>query len=119
MVARGLRRGSSRLGCLVGVLFFVTVAYFGFNVGEVYLRFYRFRDAMEQEARFAHNRDDDSIKTRLAALADSLGLPDDAGRIIVNRDAARIILRTSYTEHVELPMFVRDFHFKPQVVRTF
>ncbi len=119
MVAHRERRGASRLGCLVSLLLVVTVAYFGFNLGEVYFRFYRLKDAMVQEARFAHNHDDDSIRLRLAAVADSLGLPDDAGRIIVNRDARRIILRTSYTEHVELPLFVRDFHFAPQVVRTF
>jgi hypothetical protein len=113
------RRGASRLGCLVGMLLLVTVAYFGFNMGEVYLRFYRLRDAMAQEARFAHNRNDDAIRLRLVALADSLGLPDDAGRVTITRDAARIVIKTSYTEHVELPLFVREFHFAPQVVRTF
>jgi hypothetical protein len=113
------RRGTSRLGCLVGLLLIVTVAYFGFNIGEVYLRFYRMKDAMVQEARFAHNRDDNAIRLRLAAVADSLGLPNEAGRVIINREAARIIIRTSYTEHVELPLFVREFHFAPQVVRAF
>lgn len=113
------RRGTSRLGCLVGVLLVVTIAYFGFNIGEVYVRFYRLKDAMAQEARFAHNRDDDAIRLRLAAVADSLGLPDDAGRVQITRDAGRIIIKTSYNEHVELPLFVREFHFAPQVVRTF
>jgi hypothetical protein len=114
-----MRRGASRLGCLVGVLLLVTVAYFGFNIGEVYLRFFRLKDAMVQEARFAHNRDDNDIRLRIAAVADSLGLPDEAGRVIVNRDASRIVLKTSWTEHVELPLFVREFHFEPQVVRRF
>jgi hypothetical protein len=113
------RRGTSRLGCLVGLLLLVTVAYFGFNIGEVYVRFYRLKDAMAQEARFAHNRDDDAIRFRLAAVADSLGLPDDAGRVTITRDAARIVIKTRYSEHVELPLFVREFHFAPQVVRTF
>jgi len=113
------RRGTSRLGCLVGVLLVVTLAYFGFNIGEVYVRFYRLKDAMAQEARFAHNRDDEAIRLRLAAVADSLGLPDDAGRVQITRDATRIIIKSSYNEHVELPLFVREFHFAPQVVRTF
>jgi hypothetical protein len=103
----------------VGLLLVVVVAYFGFNIGEVYFRFYRLKDAMVQEARFAQNRDDNSILIRLAAVADSLGLPDEAGRIIIQRDAASIVIRTSYTEHVELPLFVREFHFAPQVVRRF
>lgn len=112
-------RGTSRLGCLVSVLLAVTIAYFGFNIGEVYVRFYRLKDAMAQEARFAHNRDDNTIRLRLAAVVDSLGLPDEAGRVIVNRDVSSIVIRTSYTEHVELPLFVREFRFEPQVVRRF
>ena len=43
------RRGTSRFGCLVSLLLAVTVAYFGANVAEVYLRYFRFRDAMRQE----------------------------------------------------------------------
>ena len=113
------RRGAGRLGCLVSLLLAVTVAYFGFNIGEVYMRFYRMKDAMSQEARFAHNRDDEAIKRRLAAVADSLGLPDEAGRIIVNRDGSRIVIKTNWSEHVELPLFVREFRFAPEVVRRF
>jgi len=113
------RRGKTRLGCLVTLLLVSAVAYFAFNIGEVYLRFFRLKDAMVQEARFAHNRDDEAIRLRLAALADSLGLPDDAGRMIIRRESTRIIISTSYSEHVELPMFVREFRFAPQVVRRF
>lgn len=113
------RRGASRLGCLFSLLVVVTVLYFGFNIGEVYLRFYRLRDAMSQEARFAHNRTDDTIRLRLAAVADSLGLPEDAGRMVIQRDTRRIVISTRYSEHVELPMFVRELQFSPRVVREF
>ena len=114
-----MRRGRSRLGCLVSLLLLSAVAYFAFNIGEVYLRFFRMKDAMVQEARFAHNRDDEAIRLRLVAVADSLGLPDEAGRVIIRRESTRIIISTSYTEHVELPMFVREFRFAPQVVRRY
>jgi len=113
------RTGASRIGCLVSLLLGVTIAYFGFNIGEVYLRFYRLKDAMVQEARFAHNRADEAIRTHLAAVADSLGLPDEAGRMVIRRDATRIVISTDYSEHVELPLLVREFHFAPQVVRRF
>lgn len=112
------RRGAGRLGCLVTLLLAVTVAYFGFNIGEVYLRFARFRDAMTQEARFAHTRDDDTIRRRLAASADSLGLPEEAARVQIRREARRIIISASYAEHVELPLMVREFRFSPQVIRS-
>lgn len=117
MVTR--RGGRSRLGCLLGLLLLVTIAYFGFNIGEVYFRFYRLRDAMAQEARFADTRDDEAIRLRLAAVADSLGLPDEAGRVRVVRTSNRVTISSDYSEHVELPLFVREIKFSPQVVRTF
>jgi len=97
----------------------VTIVYFGFNLGEVYIRFFRLKDAMVQEARFADTRTDDAIRTRLAAVADSLGLPDEAGQVRVIRSANRIVIASDYSEHVELPLFVRVIKFAPQVVRTF
>ena len=113
------RRGAGRIGCLISLLLVVTIAYFAFNIGEVYLRFYRLKDAMVQEARFAHARDDNTIRLRLRAVADSLGLPDDAGRMVIRRESRQIVISTDYTEHVELPLFVREFKFAPQVVRRF
>jgi hypothetical protein len=113
------RRGTSRLGCLVGGLVVVTAVYFGFNIGEVYLRYYRFRDAMVQEARFAQARNDLAIRTHIKLVVDSLGLPDEAGVITIRRNASSITISSEYTEHVELPMFVREFKFAPKVVRTF
>ena len=113
------RRFTSRLGCLFLLLVIVTAVYFGTNAGEVYLRFYRMRDAMEQEARFARSHDDDAIRQRLSAFADSLGLPEEATRIRVRRSANRIVISTEYSEHVELPLFVREFHFKPTVQHDF
>lgn len=109
------RRGTSKLGCLVTLLLVVTVAYFGFNIGEVYLRYFRYRDEMEQEARFASKADDDDIKRRLASFADSLGLPEEATRVTVHRSGDRIRISAGWTETVELPLFVRQFHFAPSV----
>jgi len=103
------------LGCLILILIGVTIAYFGFNVGEVYLRFYRFRDAIEQETRFARQRDDETIRRRLTLIADSLGLPEAAARIKVHRSAHQIEISSEWSEHVELPMFVREFRFTPRV----
>ena len=114
-----LRRGTSRLGCLFSVLLLVTVVYFGVNIGEVYLRYYRLHDAMEQEARFATSHDDDRIRLRLAALADSLGLPESAGRVRIRRVARGITISSVYSVHVELPLFVREFHFAPVVEHNY
>lgn len=109
------RRGASKLGCLVTLLLVATIAYFGMNVGEVFLRYYRFRDAMTQEARFARQNPDDAIRTHLRARADSLGLPDEAGDVTVHRSANRITISSEYHESVEFPMYVRVLRFAPTV----
>lgn len=115
MVIGGARRGASKLGCLVGLLLGVAVLYFGFNIGEVWLRYYRFEDSIRQEVRFARQNTDDEIRRRLAARADSLGLPDEASRISVLRSANRITISADYQEVVELPGFVRTFRFRPSI----
>ena len=111
------RAGASRLGCLVGLLLLVTVVYFGFNIGEVYFRYYRLRDAMEQEVRFAETRADSAIRAHMKAVAVSLGLPEAAGRVNIERTNTRVVISSDYSEHVELPLFVREFHFKPRAAR--
>ena len=113
------RRGRSSLGCLVSLLFVTAVVYFGINVGETYLRFYRYRDAMRQEVRFARQRSDGEIKRRLSIFADSLGLPDEASTVRVRRRASRITVWADYDESVELPLTVRTIHFTPQADGTF
>jgi hypothetical protein len=106
-----VRPGRSSLGCLVVLLVLAAAGYFAVNVGEVYIRFYEFRDDVRQEARFARMRSDDDIRARLAAKADSLDLPAEAGRVRIYRTAGRITLTSEYTELVELPLFVREFDF--------
>jgi hypothetical protein len=109
-------RGRSTLGCLVALLLLTAVAYFGVNIGEVYWRYYRYQDAMQQEVRFAQMRTDPAIARRLASVADSLGLPNAARDVQIRRDEARryIFISAAYSERVELPAFVRTFHFAPR-----
>ena len=105
------RAGRSRLGCLVVLLLLVAAGYFGVNVGEAYLRYVAFRDAVRQEVRFARMRTDAQIRERLVAKADSLGLPDEARRIGVVRSDRDIVVTSEYGELVELPGLVREIPF--------
>jgi hypothetical protein len=118
-MVRTLRRGIGRLGCLLMILVFAAVVYFGVPIGEAYYRYYRLKDAMSQEIRFADTRTDDEIRRRLSAAADSLGLPASAARFSIRRDAARMVIETRYHEIVELPMMVRDLPFTARVERAF
>ena len=111
-----VRLGRSSLGCLFMVLIAAAVGYFGVNAGESYWRFFQYRDAMEQEAKFARQKTNDQILTRLRAAADSLGLPEEAGMISIRRTADSISIGADYDEHVEMPMYVKAIHYRPRAV---
>lgn len=114
-------RGRASLGCLFTLLLLAAALYFGVNIGEVYWRFYRYQDAMQQEARFAHMRSDQVITRRLATVAESLGLPDPARQPQIRRDdtSRRIFISAAYSERVELPGFVRTYSFAPRAEGTY
>jgi len=109
------------LGCLFTLLLLTAALYFGVNVGEVYWRYYRYRDAMHQEARFAHMRTDQAITRRLTSVAESLGLPDGAQHVAIRRDgrARQVTIAAAYADRVELPGFVRTIRFSPRAEATY
>jgi hypothetical protein len=111
------RRGVSRLGCLLPLLILAVAAYFGVGFGEAYFHFYQFKDAMGQEARFAGDKTDAQITTRLSALADSLQLPPGAELITIDRTGSQISISSDYDEIFRLPLKQEKvLHFHPSVV---
>ncbi len=111
------RAGSSRLGCLVMLLILAVGAYFAVDFGEAYFRFYQFKDAMGQEARFASDKTDAQITTRLSALADTLQLPPGAELITIQRTPTLISISSDYDEIIKLPMKKeRVIHFHPSAL---
>ncbi|HEU5186400.1 MAG TPA: hypothetical protein VFU01_17640 [Gemmatimonadaceae bacterium] len=117
MVSR--RPGVSTRGCLFSLLIVAALAYFGVAVGAPFLRYYQFRDAMQQEARFAARKTDEQIVTTLKLKADSLGLPSRAHNVHVSRTVNRITIWAEYEETVEFPYVTRDIDFRPVVEGTF
>lgn len=111
--------GRSSLGCLFTLLLLAAVLYFGINFGEVYWRYYEYQDAMKQEVRFARQIPDERIRLRLTALADSLGLPEEATNVNIDRSGTGIVVSAQYTERVELPLFARAIRFRPRAEGTF
>lgn len=115
----GARPGRSRLGCLVVLLIVAAVGYFSVDVAEAYWRFYQFRDAMRTEARFSDRKTDVEIIRRLQATADSLGLPDDAADVAVDRADSGIQISSDYRETIKLPFTTRAIRFHPRAERAF
>lgn len=113
------RPGKGQLGCLMMLLIVSTVGYFAVTAGQSYWNYVQLQDRMKQEARFAAHRSDGAIRRRLEAFADSIGLPEQARKIKVRRRGQTIEIWTEYYEHIELPGYVKEFHFHPQAVSTF
>jgi hypothetical protein len=113
------RAGRSSLGCLLTLLIVAVVVYFGVGIGEAYFRFYQFQDTMRQEVRFAAHNTDSAILRHLRAQADSLGLPEAAGVVTLQRDGRHIELESDYYERIELPLTVREVHFNPHAEGVF
>lgn len=114
-----MRRGATKLGCLMSVLIIAAVGYFGANAGDKYWRYLQYKDAMEQEARFRGRQPIPQLRARLRFVADSLGLPEDAGIVSIKRTANEIFIEAHYEEVIELPGFKREVHFEPKAQGRF
>ena len=116
--ARG-RRGASSMGCLVSLLFLVAALYYGVNIGELFFRYYRLLDEMRTQAQLAPSLDDGTIRRRIQAAAQDIGLPPAAQQIrIVRRASPReIVIEVEYSETVDLPLFNHTFNFHPKATQ--
>ena len=111
------RSGASSTGCLVSLLIFVAVLYYGVNIGEVFFRYYRLLDEMQSQCRIAAALDDGTIKRRIQAAAQEIGVPDSAGALVIIRrtmSPREISIETRYSETVHLPLFTHTFNFHPK-----
>lgn len=128
MVRLGWTRGEAgkmRLGCLFSVLLLVSGAYFGIEFFRMRFRYYRMQDEVVNQANYASAIDDISIRTRLVAKADTLGLPLGPRRWTIRRtrDPARnqrmITITAAYEDSVVLDLpgirKVWKFTFTPGV----
>jgi hypothetical protein len=115
------RRGATSSGCLLSLLILVAVLYYGVNIGEVYFHYYRLLDEMQTETRIASGLDDGTIRRRIQAAIEEIGLPDSAGgrQLQIRRSASprEIVIETRYSEVVSLPFFHHSFSFHPRAAQ--
>lgn len=110
--------GTSRVGCVVQLAILAAIIYFGAYAGQDLLDYYRLRDAMKQEARFAKLRTDTQIKDRLRSFADSVGLPVAAQDVNIVRDQNTIHIWSEYDQPLRLPFEIqKSVHLRPSVER--
>jgi hypothetical protein len=105
----------------LSLLLFVAALYYGVNIGEVYFRYYRLVDEMQTQARLAAAIDDGTIRRRIQAAVEEIGIPDSAGgrQLVVRRTASprQIVIETRYSETVSLPFFNHSFSLHPRAIQ--
>lgn len=118
MVKLSNRRGVT-VGCLLWVLVIAATAYFSIGIAEVYLKHANYKDLMAQEIRFRGKQPDYQLKNRFLFLADSLGLPADAGIVTITRRQGRITVTAHYDQTLDLPGFKKEQHFEATAATTY
>ena len=113
------RTGGTKLGCLIYLLIVAGVLYFGIPAGEAWFRYQEYKDSMRQELRFRANLSNDKIKSHLQLVADSLGLPEEAGDVTVHRDGNTVSVEAQYEESIQLPGFKKKIVFSPHASDTY
>ena len=111
------KRGVTRTGCLFSVLLLMALTYFGLPIAGMYVRYYRMKNEMQTQARFAPSIDDGTIRRRLLQAIDNLGLPMEARQLRIRRinRPREIIISTTWQETIILPFYTRVQRFRPQV----
>jgi len=114
-----MRRGSGSGGCLMGIALVAAAFVFGWPAAKVYIRAYEYEDAMRQTLLHSMGDDDEGLKNRMRASADSIGgLPDAAYEIDVDRRGGMIRLRAIYTDTIEFPVKPRPVTHRFTVERA-
>lgn len=112
---RSNTRGASTMGCLFTIMLLLAVLYYGIDVARVYWDFYKFQDEMETSARFASTQSDDQIRLHLKGVAQDLGLPAEAQRIVIRRSKSPplVSIRSQYAIELTLPFTHKEVILRP------
>jgi hypothetical protein len=100
-------KGEIRTSSIISLLVLLVLIYEATRFAPALFAQYEFRDAMDNEARFAANAgsgDQDrahNVREKLMDKADELGLPIDRGDIVVDARGNRIAIRVTYELSVE------------------
>ena len=86
------------------------------RAGTVYLRYYEFRDDVQQIAQFAGRQTDHELLTRVREAAEVHGIPLDPNAATVRRLNNHLMIDATYMEQIEvLPRYFYPWQFKMNV----
>lgn len=68
----------------------------------VFLRYYRFKDAVHETALFASARSDSQVQARVLEIAQQLDIPVEPQNVVIRREENRTVIQAVYTDQIEL-----------------
>ena len=113
------RAGITRNGCLAVLVLLAAIVYFGIPVGEKYFRYLEYKDRMKVELKFRGGLPNERIIRNLQMAADSIGLPEAAGNVLVTRKDGQVTVLAEYEETISIPGYQRVIRFKPTATDTY
>jgi len=78
------------------------VANAAWRIGSSYVTFYKFKDAVTEEAQFGGDKSADQIRERVAGLAQQYELPIDADAVTITQGHQHTRIAGSYTKSIEV-----------------
>ena len=101
------RAGKVPVKFLITLAVFAVAIYYGIGAGRSYLQYYRMKDEMRVQARFAGNLKDEDIRRRLRTKATELQLPSAAQRVAIQRRGRprEIVVTITWPDTIILPFY--------------
>lgn len=110
--------GEGRIGCILWGLALIIAALILWQVVPVKMRTAEFYDFMVDQAAFAANRSEQSMKKQIIDKANELDIPVGPKNLTVTKLQARVRMHTEYTIVLEFPFgFTHEWDFVHDVDR--
>ena len=86
------------------------------RAGNVWVRYYKFKDGVQQAAQFSERRPTSELHARVMTLAKQNAIPLDPDAVQVRREENHTLVDATYTERIEiLPKYFYPWEFKVNV----
>src|SRR5947207_1059502 len=78
------------------------IANAAWRIGSSYVSFYKFKDAVTEEAQFGADKSVDQLRERVVILAQQYDVPVDVDGVTITKGAQRTRIAGSYTKSIEV-----------------
>jgi hypothetical protein len=90
------------LKLLLKLVLAALIANAAWRVGSSYVSFYKFKDAINEEAQFGGDKSVDQLRERVVALAQQFDLPVDGDAVTISKENQRTRIAGSYSKPIEV-----------------